>query len=182
VNGGSFAVTAAQRRTRGTSRTPRVAETGGPPRKQGICATAAPVRDVQPQCWCITRGSCGSCSASSRAAGKNRHGFTAPSTKGNVILQYCNLTRGRRTAHCRGEPGEVRVLHAGHAISRSSPRADAKRAKPDYFPRAAVALPQRHHRAPSASTFRAGGQLIFSACPEIEIVSAGGAVRKAAAR
>jgi hypothetical protein len=103
-----------------------------------------------------------------RAAGKKVAGYGA-STKGNVILQFCNI--GPRDLECIGEVNEEKFgkFTPGTGIPIVS-EADAKARKPDYF----LVFPWHFRKnliGREAAYLAAGGRMIFP-LPKIQVVSA----------
>lgn len=100
------------------------------------------------------------------AAGKTIFGYGA-STKGNVLLQYCNLTRKEIPYIAEVNPNKFGSFTPGTLIPIIS-EAEAKAMKPDYF----LVLPWhfKHHILAREKEFlKNGGKFIFP-LPEIEII------------
>ena len=100
------------------------------------------------------------------AAGKTIFGYGA-STKGNVLLQYCNLTRKEIPYIAEVNPNKFGSFTPGTLIPIIS-EAEAKAMKPDYF----LVLPwhfKHHILAREKEYLKNGGKFIFP-LPEIEII------------
>ena len=104
-----------------------------------------------------------------QAQGKTVLGYGA-STKGNVILQYCGITPRSFSRHRRGQPGQVRLLHARH---RHSHRLRGRRPRDEA--RLLLVLPWHFRRRileREKPFLDRGGKMIFP-LPEIEIIDRG---------
>lgn len=100
------------------------------------------------------------------AAGKKIFGYGA-STKGNVLLQYCNLTKNEIPYIAEVNPNKFGSFTPGTLIPIISEK-EAKEMKPDYF----LVLPWhfKHHILAREKEFlKNGGKFIFP-LPEIEII------------
>jgi hypothetical protein len=98
--------------------------------------------------------------------GKKVMGYGA-STKGNVVLQYCNFTDKEISAIAEVNPDKFGSYTPGTHIPIVS-EADAKTQKPDYF----LVLPWHFKNGiieREAEYLHSGGKMIFP-FPEIEIV------------
>ena len=165
INGGSFAVTAAKK-TSPYRPSPSVARI----RKQEL-----EFRLEDPKTFARFRSSVlehrselKELLAELRAAGKRVAGYGA-STKGNVILQFCNI--GPRDLECIGEVNEEKFgkFTPGTGIPIVS-ETEAKARKPDYF----LVFPWHFRKnliGREAAYLAAGGRMIFP-LPKIQVVSA----------
>jgi hypothetical protein len=101
-----------------------------------------------------------------QSEGKKILGYGA-STKGNVILQFCNLTENEIPCIAEVNPDKFGAFTPGSLIPIVS-EADAKKMKPDYF----LVLPW-HFRdnllAREKSYLEAGGKMFFP-LPELDVV------------
>ena len=110
-----------------------------------------------------------------RLSGQGRKVFGyGASTKGNVVIQYCGITR--REVPCIAEVNEEKfgAFTPGSLIPIVAER-EARASRPDYF----LVFPWHFRRfivEKEAPYLAAGGKLIFP-LPEVEIVSKGGVER-----
>jgi C-methyltransferase C-terminal domain/Putative zinc binding domain/Methyltransferase domain len=167
VNGGSFAVTAAKKTSRHqVSRS--VAQIEKQEYDFGLNdpATYARFCNSVQQHRCELRALL----ARLRAAGKKVLGYGA-STKGNVMLQFCNL--GPKDIECIGEVNEEKFgkFTPGTGIPIVS-ESEAKARKPDYL----LVFPWhfRKNLVEREAAFLAGGGRMIFPLPKIEVVGAGG--------
>jgi hypothetical protein len=167
VNGGSFAVTAAKKTSRYQA-SASVAQIQKQEREFGLddpatyLRFATSVKQHRSELLGLLR--------QLRAAGKKVVGYGA-STKGNVILQFCNL--GRKDLECIGEVNEEKFgkFTPGTGIPIVS-ESEAKARKPDYL----LVFPWhfRKNLVEREAAFLAGGGRMIFPLPKIEVVGAGG--------
>jgi hypothetical protein len=166
INGGSFAVTAAKKASRHQPR-PSVAQMLQREREFGLNdpATYAGFRNSVHRHRSELKGLLGEL----RAAGKKVIGYGA-STKGNVILQFCNL--GPNDLECIGEVNEEKFgkFTPGTGIPIVS-ETEAKARKPDYL----LVFPWhfRKNLIEREAAFLAGGGRMIFPLPDIEVVGCG---------
>lgn len=164
VNGGSFAVTAA-RKGSGFSRNRAVIDWLLDTETRIGLHTPAPFRSFEDRVF-EHRRALTTLIRSLNAAGKTVFGYGA-STKGNVLLQFCGLTREDIPCIAEVNPDKYGCVTPGSHIP-IIPEAEARARKPDFF----LVLPW-HFKAGiverEAEFLANDGHLIFP-MPEIEIV------------
>jgi cyclopropane fatty-acyl-phospholipid synthase-like methyltransferase len=166
VNGGSFAVTAAKKASRYQAK-PSVAQVMEQERAFGLDNPATYARFGKTVYE--HRSELKELLRQLRAAGKKVVGYGA-STKGNVILQFCDI--GPDDLECIAEVNDEKFgkFTPGTGIP-IVPEAEAKARKPDYL----LVFPWHFRKnliAREAAFLAGGGQMIFP-LPKIEVVSAG---------
>lgn len=165
VNGGSFCVTVAKDKSKHKPHAARVDELLAAEERAGI-ETLEPYDAFRAN---VTRHREELCRfvRSETAAGKTVYGYGA-STKGNVLLQYCNFTAAdiRAIAEVNEEKFGCCTPHTQIPIL---PEADVRRQRPDYM----LVLPWHFRNGivrREAAYLAAGGQLVFP-LPELECVA-----------
>jgi hypothetical protein len=165
TNGGSFAVTAAKTGNRAVKANQAVIEwLLGQEERMGL-NTPRPYRDFEERVY-RHRDDLTRLIRSLNADGKKIFGYGA-STKGNVVLQFCNLTSRDIPAIAEVNPDKVGHVTPGSHIPIIS-EAEAKAQQPDYF----LVLPWHFKDSilRREKEYMAGGRRFIFPFPEIEIV------------
>ncbi len=156
VNGGSFSITVEKNRSSPTANEPAVTSVLAREDELGLQALA-PYRAFEKRVAEHRERLNGLIHEIGRS-GKKILGYGA-STKGNVILQYCNLTGRELSCIAEVNHDKFGAFTPGTLIPIVS-EADAKRMKPDFF----LVLPWHFRQAilsREADYLRAGGKLVF---------------------
>ena len=164
VNGGSFSVTVAKVRSPLASNEAIVTSTLSREDDLGL-PTLAPYRAFEERVSEHRRQLIGLLHEIN-SSGKRVFGYGA-STKGNVILQYCNLTDRDLTCIAEVNEDKFGAFTPGSLIP-IVPEAEARRMKPDFF----LVLPWHFRDAilsREAEFLRAGGRLVFP-MPSVTVV------------
>ena len=164
VNGGSFAVTAVRRGDPRQGREVVVDWLLTQEDRMGLC-TPRPYRDFEERVF-RHRDDLMRLLKSLAADGKKVFGYGA-STKGNVVLQFCNITSAEVPFIAEVNPDKFGAFTPGTNIPIIS-EAEARAMRPDYF----LVLPWHFKDnivQREAEFLNAGGRMIFP-FPEIEIV------------
>jgi SAM-dependent methyltransferase len=168
INGGSFAITAAKSRPGATTHAPIVQQMQDRERALGL-HTMAPYEAFAARVK-KHRDALRARLVALKAAGKVVFGMGA-STKGNVILQYCDI--GPELCPCIAEVNEDKFgcFTPGTEIPIVS-EADAAARHPDYF----LVLPWhfRKNLVPRAAPLLAQGMSLLFPLPEIDVVPGAG--------
>jgi hypothetical protein len=164
VNGGSFAVTAAKRKTALRANT-AVIQWMLEQEERMELATTKPYRDFEQRVH-RHREDFRRLLQALVADGKTIIGYGA-STKGNVVLQFCNITEKEVSAIAEVNEDKFGAFTPGTRIPIIS-EAEARKMNPDYF----LVLPWHFKEGilQRESEFRAGGGRMIFPFPEIEIV------------
>jgi len=164
VNGGSFAVNACKQSSSRRSNEPLINWMLAQESRMGL-GTPAPFREFEKRVF-QHREDLRALIKTLKRAGKKILGYGA-STKGNVLLQFCNLDNTDIEAIAEINPDKFGAYTPGSKIPIIS-EAEAKKMKPDYF----LVLPW-HFRdgilQREQEYLAQGGAMIFP-LPEIEIV------------
>ena len=164
VNGGSFAVTAAKRKTTLPKNTAVIQWMLEQEERMGL-STLRPYRDFEERVH-KHRQDFRRLLQALVADGKKIVGYGA-STKGNVVLQFCNITENEVIAIAEVNEDKFGAFTPGSHIPIIS-ETEARKMKPDYF----LVLPWHFKEGilQRESEFRAGGGRMIFPFPEIEIV------------
>jgi len=164
ANGGSFAVTAAKRKTALRANTAAIQWMLEQEERMEL-ATAKPYRDFEQRVY-RHREDFRRLLQALVADGKTIIGYGA-STKGNVLLQFCNITENEVSAIAEVNEDKFGAFTPGTRIPIIS-EAEARKMNPDYF----LVLPWHFKEGilQRESEFRAGGGRMIFPFPEIEIV------------
>ena len=164
INGGSFAVTAARKRSSVTANPIVIDWLLEQEDRMGL-TTPRPYRDFEERVY-RHREDLRRLLQSMAAGGKRVIGYGA-STKGNVVLQFCGITEKEVSAIAEVNPDKFGSFAPGSGIPIIS-EAEARAMQPDYF----LVLPWHFRESiirREQKFLNAGGKMIFP-FPEIEIV------------
>lgn len=165
VNGGSFAVTAAKASNRSRKANKAVIDWLSEQEQRMGLGTPRPFRDFEERVF-RHRDDLTRLVRSLVADGKKVYGYGA-STKGNVVLQFCNFTSADIEAIAEVNPDKFGCVTPGTHIPIVS-EVEARAAQPDYF----LVLPWHFKDGilrREKDFLASGGRMIFP-FPEIEIV------------
>ncbi len=165
TNGGSFCVTVAKEGSKHVANTARVEELLAAEEAMGL-NSARVYDEFRVDCE-RHRDQLRDFVRSKTAAGKSVYGYGA-STKGNVLLQYCDFTR--EDIRAIAEVNEEKFgRYTPHTLIPILPEADIRKNRPDYM----LVLPW-HFRAGivkrEGNYLASGGQLVFP-LPRLEVVA-----------